>query len=267
MQRRQFVAASAAALASPHELASAGPADAAGRGRPLLLELRRYRLRTGAMSARFGAYVANTLVPALGRVGVAPVGAWNVQLGAESPTLHLLLPHPDAHSLASLGDRLSEDAAYRKGAAELVALPSSDPPFVRCDSSLHAAVPTFPGVALPSGPSAGKGRVFELRTYRSHSEPASLRKIDMFEDKGELRIFSRLGLDVVFFARDLVGSALPSLTYMLVFADGAAREKAWASFGADPEWQKLRALPGYADPEIVSGISSALLRPAEGSQL
>ena len=33
----------------------------------------------------------------------------------------------------------------------------------------------------------------------------------------------------MFFGRDLVGPAVPSLTYMVAFPDLAAREKAWAA--------------------------------------
>ena len=54
---------------------------------------------------------------------------------------------------------------------------------------------------------------------------------------------------------------------MLVFADMAARDKAWTAFGSDPEWVKLRDVPGYTNPEVLSGISSALLRPTDYSQL
>src|SRR5262245_41077752 len=87
MERRAFLAASTAA-----GITSQGAASPA----PLVLELRRYRLRNGPMAARFGAYAKDALVPALGRAGIAPVGAWNMSFGPESPTLHLLLPHPDA---------------------------------------------------------------------------------------------------------------------------------------------------------------------------
>ena len=43
--------------------------------------------------------------------------------------------------------------------------------------------------------------------------------------------------------------------------DLAAREKAWKTFGADPEWQKLRSAPGNSDAEIVSNSSISILSP------
>ena len=87
----------------------------------------------------------------------------------------------------------------------------------------------------------------------------------MFEAGGELALFRRVGLQPVFFGRDLVGPGLPCLTYMVVFADAAAREKAWATFRDHPEWVKMRDDPRYA--ETVSSIDSALLRPTDYSQV
>ena len=89
----------------------------------------------------------------------------------------------------------------------------------------------------------------------------------MFEQGGEIAIFRRVGLNPVFFGRNVLGTGLPSLTYMVVFADAAAREKAWAAFGADPDWLKLRATAGYANAEVLTNITSQLLRPAAFSQI
>ena len=264
MERRVFLAASTTvALSQAGELAAAEPMAGADAGSPLLLELRRYRLRNGPMATRFSAYAKDALVPALGRAGVAPVGAWNVGLGADSPTLHLLVPHKDAESVVSLDARLGADAEYAKAAASFLALPPADPPYVRCDASLIRAVPTQPGIDKPAG--TAPARVYELRTYHSPSEPAGRKKVEMFEAGGELALFRRLGMPVVFFGRDLVGSGLPCLTYMLAFADAAAREKAWTAFRDDPEWIKLRDQPQYAD--IVSGIDASVLRATDYSQI
>ena len=89
----------------------------------------------------------------------------------------------------------------------------------------------------------------------------------MFEGGGEIAIFRRVGIAPVFFARDLVSTTLPSLTYMVVFPDMAAREKAWAAFRDDAEWVKLRSMPGLSNADIVSNIRSVLLRPAPYSQI
>ena len=267
MKRRDLVVSSVGAAATA-ALAGAGKAAAQEARRTPLLELRHYRFRIGPMVARFNDYAKSVLVPALNRVGVKPVGAFTVSVGPNSPTVSLLLQHPSAESVVKLDAGLLEgDAEYRKGVEKVRALPATDPLYVRIESSLMQPFDSVPEVVAPSGAAAAPSRVFELRTYESHSRAANRKKIEMFEKGGEIAIYKRLGMAPVFFGRDIIGPRLPSLTYMLVFADMAARDKGWADFGRDPEWEKLRVQPGYTNPEVLSGTNVSLLRPTDYSQL
>jgi len=131
------------------------------------------------------------------------------------------------------------------------------------ESSLLAAIDGMPKLAVPD---TGKPRLLNLRIYESHNERAGLKKIEMF-NKGELAIFQRTGLKPVFFAETIVGSAMPNLTYLLVFPDEDARKAAWDKFRVDPEWLKLKAMPEYVDKEIVSKIANKILTPTSYSQI
>jgi hypothetical protein len=71
----------------------------------------------------------------------------------------------------------------------------------------------------------------------------------------------------IFFGEAIFGRHLPCLTYMLSFADLAAREQAWKAFGGDAEFTKLRTKPGYSDADIVSTISNAILQPLPFSEI
>jgi hypothetical protein len=268
MNRRDFVAGTVGASLVPtlgEATASAQtPVAPAPAGKPQLLELRRVHLRQGTMVTRYHEYAKNALVPALNRAGVKPVGVFNVAVGPDSPTVYILLPHASAESMLTLTSRLNDDAEYQKIGAAFRALPASDPPYLRRESSLLTTFAGSPTLDVPSGPNAVPSRVFELRTYKSHNDRAGAKKIEMFE-KGEFPIFQRDGLTWVFFGKDIVGHTLPSLTYMLVFANLAAYDKAWAAFRDDPEWVKLRGLPEYQD--IVSTIDNVLLRPTDYSQI
>ncbi|HEX4588439.1 MAG TPA: NIPSNAP family protein, partial [Gemmataceae bacterium] len=132
------------------------------------------------------------------------------------------------------------------------------------ESSLLTPIAGMPRLAKPD---ASKPRLLNLRIYESHNERAAAKKIEMF-NTGELAIFRRVGLTPVFFASAIIGPDLPNLTYMLVFPDDAARQAAWARFGKDPDWQKLKAMPEYADKEIISeGITNRILTPAAYSEI
>jgi hypothetical protein len=268
MKRREFLKSSLlAGAATAVSSLSAGaaeekPAPAARE----YYELRLYHLRRGPMTKRFDDYCRDAAIPASNRMGISPVGVFNVMIGPDSPTMYALIPHKSAESFATFTDRLRSDAEYQKAGAEFINAPATDPPYVRVESSLLAAFEGFPKLEIPVGTAAKKPRIFELRTYESHSKKASKKKIEMF-NTAEIGIFRRLGLTPVFFAETLIGTRLPNLTYMLVFDDMADRDKKWAAFGADEEWQKLRSKPEYADAEIVSNITNVLLRPTAYSQI
>jgi len=127
------------------------------------------------------------------------------------------------------------------------------------------------GAALPSAATAAAtaaepdGRaVYELRTYEAPSEAGLRAKVAMFDEE-EIRIFRAVGLAPVFFGTAVAGARLPHLAYMLAFDDAAARAAAWSRFGAHPDWQRIRGRPGWTDPEAVSNIRAAFLRPTASS--
>ena len=120
---------------------------------------------------------------------------------------------------------------------------------------------------VPAQTKEKRPRLFELRTYESHSEKAHRLKVQMFEEMGEIEIFRRVGLQPVFFSHTVVGPRMPSLVYMLVHDNLAAREKNWAAFSADPEWKKVASTPGYSNADIVSNITTVFLQPTAYSQI
>jgi NIPSNAP protein len=54
---------------------------------------------------------------------------------------------------------------------------------------------------------------------------------------------------------------------MIGFDNMAARDKSWETFVANPDWARVRVKPGWTDPEIVTNIHAAFLRPTNYSQI
>lgn len=268
MNRRSFLTSSSV-LASAAGLATALPLSAAdtapGTAREFY-ELRLYHLRRGSKQKLFDEYVSQAAIPALNRIGIKPVGVFSVMLGPDSPTLYALIRYESAEQFVTATDRMRNDEEYKRLGADYMNAPATDPAYVRVESSFMVAFDGMPKLEVPAGTATKKSRIFELRTYESHSKRANKKKVEMF-NIGEIEIFRRAGLNPVFFGETLIGAKLPNLTYMLVYDDMAARDKAWSTFGADPEWKKLSTTPGYTDPEIVSNISNVLLRPTGYSQI
>jgi hypothetical protein len=229
-------------------------------------ELRQYHVWRGNMAKRLDDYLRDALIPAVKRMGAGPVGVFNVMIGEDSPTVYVLIPHKTADSVLTMTAKLGMDDEYRKaGEPFLTALPS-DPPYVHVESTLLRAFETMPKVEVPAAVAEKKPRIYELRTYKSHSKQANRKKIEMF-DKGELGIFRRVGIQPVFFGETLVGRQTPNLTYLVTFPDLAARQAAFGKFVADPEWKALSTAPEYNTMELVTTISNAILTPAPYSQI
>jgi len=260
VDRREFLAASAAAAVLPIPTI-VGLAQSSTKQ---YIELRRYHLLPGPKQRAFTAFVGDVAVPAMNRAGVGKVGAFTVVYGENAPSLLLVMVHATLDNVVSLRDRLATDAEYARAGAAILDAPLSDPPFVRVDSPLLRCFDAMP--TLEPSPAAGTAtaRIYEMRTYESHSDRAALNKLKMF-NAGEVPIFRRAGLTPVFFGETLIGTKMPSLTYMLTFSDMAARDRAWSAFSKDPEWKSLSADPQYRDN--VSAISDIILQPTAYSQI
>lgn len=266
MERRKFIAASLAASAA--SLASrAGAQNAnqtpAATGARQFYQFRRYLLQSGPQSGLLEKYIAGALIPAVKRLGMGPVGAFSVVFGPETPTVYVLIPANSAQEAATLELELGKDEEYMKNGEPFLAAPAISPAFVRMETELLAAFEGWPRLTPPD--LQGK-RIFQLRTYESPSIRDHIAKVKMF-NSGEFDIFEKAGCRPVFFADRLMGSRMPSLTYMLAFEDQAGLEKGWDAFSHAPAWKKLQADPQFAFEPIVSNITSLVLRPLASSQI
>lgn len=256
MNRRDFLQSSLiACVGASAATENAFAADSKGDGRQLY-ELRTYTL-SESKKPLLDTYLSKAFIPALNRLGIGPVGVFTESSEPGKLAVHVLIVFADSAQCATLAGRLATDAEHQKAGAEYLAAVAADPIYERIESSLLGAIEGMPKLDKPD---TSKPRLLNLRIYESHNERAAAKKVEMF-NKGELAIFRRVGLTPVLFGSALVGSKMPNLTYMLVFPDDAGRTAAWDKFRADEEWKKLKAIPEYADKEIVSRITNKILKP------
>jgi hypothetical protein len=260
MNRRTFLAVSGAAgLAPLGRAAGAGQAAPAARDYYLLQQ---FHVENEDQKRRFDAYLKDAAIPALNRLGICPVGVFVPRTGL-SP-VYVLLRHKSPKALLGMVDKLLCDPQYARSAADVLGATAAHAGFQRLESSLLLAFRGMPRLQMPVH---GPGRVFQLRIYESPSVATARKKIEMFNDAGELDIFRRVGLSAVFFGETLVGAKMPNLTYMLAFESPQEQDAAWKRFLADPGWLKLRTRQEYADKTILCGITNLLLKPAPYSQI
>jgi len=268
MRRREFLTRAGlatGALALP-------PVAKARNKKPAkqFVELRTYHFASPEKQQAFEKFMESAAVPAFNRAGARPVGVFkllmndnpDLKLTADNTDLYVLLPHSSVESLALFSGRLADDKAFQLAGEAIIRAPKSDPAFLRYESSLMISFDGFPQVKVPTQAAT---RLLQLRIYESHSNERARKKIQMFNQGGELGIFSRSGMTGVFFGQTLVGSKLPNLTYMLSFPNEQDQKKAWDTFRSDPEWKRLSAAEEYKD--AVSNVTNLILRPSAASQV
>jgi hypothetical protein len=264
MHRRRFLASSLATSA----LALAGksgaqPATAIPRE---YYELRKYFLQNGPQTKLTESYVSDALIPALNRLGMSPIGAFNLTIGPETPTLYVLIPSTSLEALVTSDLRLAQDQQFLAAAAPFWNAPAAAPPYLRIESTLLIAFEGWPKLTPPPSTAQHGKRIFDLRTYESATSQDHVRKVEMFHN-GEFEIFQKSGFAQVFYGDALIGPRLLHLTYMLSFADLTEMDAKWEVFRNDPNWKKLSASPRYAFEPIVSNITNLILTPTAFSQI
>jgi len=106
--------------------------------------------------------------------------------------------------------------------------------------------------------------IHELRVYRC--VPGQLPKLlDRFNTI-TLKIWERHGIRQAGFWTTVIGESNNELTYLLAWDSLAEREKKWAAFQADPEWNTKRA-ETEKNGAIVANVSVQILAPTAFSSV
>jgi hypothetical protein len=262
MKRRSFVKASlittAAAAISP-QISKASESTA--KDSTMFYELRVYTLKDAEQQTLVENYFKEAAIPAFKRLGVQTVGVFTELKPEGQSKLYALIPYQSLSDFLSIEEKLFKDQAYLSAGAAYLNAPATSPAYERIESSLMKAFAHMPKLAVPEH----KSRIFELRRYEHATEGAGKKKLEMFNDAGEIDIFKRLGFNPVFFGETIIGEKRPNLIYMVTFSDMADHDSRWKSFGGDPEWKTISTKPDYADSKLVSHITSTFLTPASFS--
>lgn len=209
-------------------------------------------------------YYEEAAVPALNRLGIKDVGVFNVMYGPNDPSLYVLIPHDSAESLMSYQGKLLDDGEYVKASKDYHESSMSEPAYVRIERGLMKAFKGMPKVESPLK-TIGSKRILEIRIYESHNYVKGQKKIDMFNNAGEIQVFRDTGLTPVFFGETIFGQLMPNLTYMVAFEDMADRDASWNNFRYSDGWAAIKDLEEYKD--TVSNITDIILSPAKCSQI
>ncbi|MGZ3872840.1 MAG: NIPSNAP family protein [Mucilaginibacter sp.] len=263
MQRRSFVKASlitaAAGAAVPQFAMAKESANTPGE----FYELRVYTLKNEQQQKLVESFFKDAAIPALNRLGSSNIGVFTELKPAGQTKIYTLISYRSLDDFLTINSKLANDKAYQQKGSAYLNAPATEPAYDRIESSLLKAFNHMPHMQVP----AQKQRIFELRRYEHATENAGKKKLEMFNDAGEIDIFRRLGFNPVFFGETLIGDFRPNLIYMVTFDDMEAHNSSWKAFGSDSQWKEISAVPDYADAKLVSRITSTFLIPAACSQI
>jgi hypothetical protein len=227
-------------------------------------EIRIYHLKSDAQEKVVHAYLRDAYLPALHKAGIAKVGVFEpVETDTADRRIYLLIPYSDLGKINTIHEDLSKDKKYLESGKEYLNTKYNDPPFARIESIILKAFSHHPLLETPALKGPRRDRIYELRSYESHTENIFRNKVRMFNEGGEVALFKRLGFNAVFYGEVLAGPKMPNLMYMTTFENKADRDAHWKSFVDDPEWKKLSSMQEYQNN--VSKIDILFLRPLEYS--
>jgi len=264
MKRRSFIKSSVVAAAAgavvPQMAMSAENPPAKGSE---FYELRTYILENEHQQRLVENYYEGAAIAALNRSGVENIGVFTELKPVGQTKIYVLIPYKSWNDFVTVRDNLANDKEYLEIGEPYLNAPATAPAYQRIESAMLKAFKLMPRMLPP----AKNSRIFELRRYEHASESAGIRKLNMFNEGGEINIFKRLGFNPVFFGETIIGGLRPNLVYMLTFEDMDAHDRHWKAFGSDPEWKRISAIPENADAKLVSHITSVFLTPAACSQI
>lgn len=228
-------------------------------------EIRIYHLKDKSQEERTDKFLKEAFLPALHRAGINKVGVFKP---VESDTafgkrIYVFIPFSNAVRMIELHSVLENDSKYNQDGKDFLDAPFDNPPFTRYESIYLYAFKDMPAFRPPKFNTPPSARIYELRSYESATEAKALKKIEMFNEGGEMKLFEKLGFNAVFFGQVLAGSTKPNLMYMTSFADQKSREDHWNEFRNHPEWKTMSGLEQYKN--TVSKANVFLLHPTDYS--
>ena len=247
----------------PFSKVIAGPA-AKGAG---YFELRVYHYSTGAQEASIDSFLQNQYLPGLHAKGVSNIGVFKAIANdtAADKKIFVFVPYKDLKQWEKLSLTQSNNPQFAKAGGSYLSAAYNAPAYTRFETIFMKAFELMTGITPPKLTGPKSERVYELRSYEGASESIYRNKVQMFNQGGELEIFSRLGFNPVFYGDVIYGSKMPNLMYMTTFENRQSRDEHWKAFSSDPAWKTLSAKPEYQ--HNVSHSDIFFLRPTEYSDL
>lgn len=224
-----------------------------------------YRVSDQAQEARVDNYLKMAYLPALHRAGIKTVGVFKpiATDTAFKNQIIVFMPLKSLEQIDQLDTTFLKDGNYQTAGADFLNAPFDNVPCLRKESILLKAFPDAPTLFIPKHATKRSERIYELRSYEGPTQNLFLKKVKMFNEGGEIKLFKSLDFNAVFYASVISGSTMPNLMYLTTFADMATHDARWEAFRNHPDWKNLLTREEYQ--HTVSKSVKMLLYPTDYS--
>ena len=210
-------------------------------------ELKVYEYKTLQQEAVIDQFLSDAFIPYMHRKGIKNIGAFTGRANDTSAVkkLYVLTPYKAMDEIPKINTALFNDQEVAaKGAAYLDAT-FENPPYSRIVTYLIEGFRFSPTLTLPKLSSSVEDKVYELRSYEGPTEKRYRKKVEMFNEGGEIDLFARLNFNAIFYGEVISGPTMPNLMYMTSFENKDDRDAHWKSFSNDPVWKDISTRPEY----------------------
>ena len=210
-------------------------------------ELKVYEYKTSEQERMIDQFLSQAYLPYLHKKGIRKVGVFTniANDTANVKKLFVLVPHKSISDISIINKTMFADVDVIKNGKEYLDATSEKPAFDRIVGYVLEGFRFAPSLMMPKLQAPASERVYELRSYESASEKKYWKKVEMFNEGGEIDLFARLNFNAVFYAEVVSGPTMPNLMYMTSFENMDDRNAHWKAFSNDPKWKELLSMKEY----------------------
>lgn len=230
-------------------------------------QIKIYSIENEQQEERMDRYLEKAYLPALHRSGIPSVGVFKPVEEDESRSklILVLIPFKSLDEFEKLANVLAKDKLYQDAGRDYIDASHDNAPYKRIESILLRAFEGMPEFRTPVHPTPPSEQIYELRSYQGATEKIYARKVEMFNDEGEIELFDKLGFQPIFFGEVISGGVMPNLMYMTTFSSRTSQQEHWQAFQSAPEWNRMKEIEKYKN--TVSHIDKYIMHPTGYSDL
>lgn len=210
-------------------------------------ELKVYDYKTEEQEKTIDQFLSQAYLPFLHQNGISKIGVFgNYSVDSVTPKkIYVLIPHASMDQIPRLQKKLLSDRNVVEIGKYYLEATSENPAYTRITTYIIEGFRLAPHLMLPKLTSGYENRVYELRSYESASEKKYWKKVEMFNEGGEIDLFDKLNFNAIFYGEVVSGPTMPNLMYMTSFENMEDRNEHWKTFSNHPTWKALLSNKAY----------------------